>query len=150
VIFFLPGLILGVGYLVASILRKRASSMKPAAPSHRQAHFARAPEVVVVVTLAFMAANPLARADSATPFASVCEASAPHEAKLLADELYTKGDYQHAAACYDASGDPLRAQRAFLKAVGPNSENVARGLRDENDAAKALVNKMRNAFHSAH
>jgi hypothetical protein len=93
---------------------------------------------------------PLALADPTSDGSHSCEAAQPQEAKALADALYEKGDYQHAGECYDAAGDPMRAQRAYLKAVGPNSEAAARGLKADTSTAKALFTQVQQAFRSNH
>ena len=100
--------------------------------------------------LAWLGATHLALADPAAGGAQACQAATPQEAKVLADALYEKGEFQRAGECYDVAGDSLRAQRAFLKAVGPSSEATARGLREERDAAKALFARTEQAFHSNH
>jgi hypothetical protein len=103
---------------------------------------------LVILVLALLAASHVARAD---PHESQgCEVADAGKAKLLADELYDKGEYQRAGVCYDAAGDQLRAQRAFLKAVGPNSEIAARDLKKELNTAKALANKVQQAFRGDH
>jgi len=100
--------------------------------------------------LAWLGASHLALADPAAGSMHACEATAPQEAKVLADALYEKGDFQRAGECYDAAGDSLRAQRAFLKAVGPSGEEAARGLREDREAAKALFAQAQRAFRNNH
>ena len=92
----------------------------------------------------------LALADPIPDRPHSCEAAQPQEAKALADSLYEKGEYQHAGECYDAAGDLMRAQRAYLKAVGPNSESAARGLKADSSAAKALFTQVQQAFRTSH
>jgi hypothetical protein len=72
------------------------------------------------------------------------------EAGTLADKLFEKGEYQHAGACYQAAGDMVHANLAFLKAVGPDSEDTARALKTQRDAAKSLFGKVEDAFRSGH
>ena len=101
-------------------------------------------------TLACFAANHFVLADPAPDESRACEAANPREAKSLADVLYEKREYQRAGECYEAAGDPSRAQLAFLKAAGPNGEKAARALRDQPDAARALATQVQRAFRSDH
>jgi hypothetical protein len=100
--------------------------------------------------LACVAAAHLAIADPATGTPSACEVSSPREAGTLADKLFEKGEYQHAGACYQAAGDMVHANLAFLKAAGPDSEDTARALKAQRDAAKSLFGKVEDAFRSGH
>jgi hypothetical protein len=151
-IFFLPGFFLGGAYLFAAIFQRRLrlAAIKRPTESRLPRLHRRVGEGLVILGLAFLAPSHVALADPATGQSVPCEASDAHEAKRLADVLYDKGEYQRAGVCYDAAGDQLRAQRAFLKAVGPSSESAARGLRQESDAARALFNKVGDAFRSTH
>ena len=97
---------------------------------------------------AWLAATGLAIAGPAADEPHRCEAASPAEATALAERLYETRDYQRAGECYEAAGDFSRAQQAFLAAVGPNGEATARGLKEQHDTAKALLNKVRQAFHS--
>ncbi len=42
------------------------------------------------------------------------------------------------------------ANLAFLKAAAPQSEDTARGLKAQRDAAKSLFATVGHAFHSGH
>lgn len=95
-----------------------------------------------------LAATGLAIAGPAADEPRRCEAASPAEATALAERLYETRDYQRAGECYEAAGDFSRAQQAFLAAVGPNGEATARGLKEQHDTAKSLLNKVRQAFHS--
>jgi hypothetical protein len=150
VIFFLPGFFLGVAYLLAAIVqsRLRLTTTKRAGQTRLARHHWRTGAGLVILGLAFLAASHVVLAD---PHESQgCEVADAGKAKLLADQLYDKGEYQRAGVCYDAAGDQLHAQRAFLKAVGPNSEIAAHDLRKELNTAKALANKVQQAFRSDH
>jgi hypothetical protein len=103
-----------------------------------------------VLGWACLAATRLVLADPAANPASPCESTSPQAAKSLADLLYERGEYQRAGACYQAAGDPSRAQQAFLKAVGPNSEATARAFKEQQDAAKSLATKLQQAFRRDH
>jgi hypothetical protein len=102
------------------------------------------------VAWAALAATRLAFADPAPDAAGSCAAANPQEAKVLADRLYENGEYQRAGECYDRAGDPMRAQRAFVRAAGPSAETAARGLKDEGHTAKALFAQVEQAFRSNH
>ena len=88
--------------------------------------------------LACVAAAHVAIADPATETSSACEVSSPREAGTLADKLFEKGEYQHAGACYQACGYGHR-QLAFLKAVGPDSEEISRALKAQGDAVMEIA-----------
>src|SRR5579863_7779298 len=79
-----------------------------------------------------------------------CEVTSAQEAETLADMLYEKQQYQRAGECYQVAGNLPRAQQAFLKAVGPNSEAMGHALKDQGDAAKSLFVKVQRAFRSEH
>ena len=91
-----------------------------------------------------------ARADSPAAPTSRCAVMSAPQAKSLADVLYEQGEYQRAAECYEVAGEPARAQLAYLKAAGPNGESTARGLREERDAAQALIAQVQRAFRKDH
>ena len=44
----------------------------------------------------------------------------------------------------------VHANLAFLKAVGPDSEDTAKALKAQGDAAKSLFTKVERAFRSSH
>ena len=100
---------------------------------------------------ALLAATRLVLADPAHE-SRACEAASPktQEARSQADVLYERGEYQRAGECYQAAGDASRAQLAFLKAVGPNSDATARAFRQQQHAAKSLLTKVQQAFRSDH
>ena len=100
--------------------------------------------------LAWVAAAQVAFADPAPEALRACEAVSPQDARVLADKLFEKGDYQHAGACYQAAGDMAHANLAFLQAVGPQSEDTARALKAQRDAAKSLFASVGHAFHGSH
>jgi hypothetical protein len=103
-----------------------------------------------VLGWACLAAYRLVLADPALEGPHPCEVASPQEARSLGDALYEKSEYQRAGECYQAAGDPSRAQQAFLKAVGPKSETAARAAREQRDAAKALFTRVQQAFRSNH
>lgn len=69
---------------------------------------------------------------------------------MLADKLFEKGEYGHAGACYQAAGDLVHANLAYLKAVGPESQDTARALKAQRDAAKSLLTTVQHAFRDDH
>ncbi|MGO9853394.1 MAG: hypothetical protein ACLPTM_17505 [Steroidobacteraceae bacterium] len=103
-----------------------------------------------VCGLVGVAAAHVALADPAAEASRACEAASPQEARTLADKLLEKGEYQHAGACYQAAGDMAHANLAFLKAVGSQSEDTARALKAQRDAAKSLFATVEHAFRSGH
>jgi hypothetical protein len=151
VIFFLPWFLLGAGYLVQSFARRAVQGMPGRASGAVRAYRRswRLGGLTIVALLALAAAHH-AFADSSAAGAGRCAATTPEAAQSLADLLYDKGDYQRAGECYDAAGDSLRAQRAFLRAVRPNTEAAARGVREDSDNAKALFSRLGQAFRSNH
>lgn len=100
--------------------------------------------------LAWAVIAQVAVADPAPQAPSTCGAASPHEASVLADKLFEKGEYQRAGACYQAAGDMVHANLAFLQAVGPQSEDTAQGLKAQREAAKSLLASVQHAFHSSH
>ncbi len=105
------------------------------------------------VRFAGLAGVALAQVAFAGPAAEplrVCEAASPHEAAVLADELFERAEYQHAGACYQLAGDMAHANLAYLKASGPQGEDTARALKAQGDAAKALFASVGHALHKDH
>jgi hypothetical protein len=99
--------------------------------------------------LACIAAAYVATANPATETPRGCEVSSPQAARTLADKLFEKGEYQRAGACYQAAGDMVHANLAFLKAVGPDSEDSARAVKAQADSAKSLFATVEHAFRSS-
>ena len=104
----------------------------------------------ILWALACFASAQIAIADPALAAPRACEVANPPEASALADRLFEKGEYQHAGVCYQVAGDMVHANLAFLKAAAPQSEDTARALKTQRDAAKALFAKVGNTFHSGH
>ena len=105
---------------------------------------------VRVWALAFFAAVRVASADPALDPPRTCQAANSQEAEALAEALFNKGEYQRAGVCYQAAGDMVHANLAFLEAAGPASEDTARGLKSQRDAAKSLFASVEHAFHGNH
>lgn len=143
VVAFVPWLILGVGlllYAAAQRLRQPLGS-----PSR-----ARRLHIMSVLALGLLAATRIVMADPAAAQSRTCEAATAPEARVLADKLYEKGEYQRAGECYQAAGDMVHANLAFLQAAGPTGEDTARGLKTQSDAAKALFASVGQAFRKSH
>jgi len=152
VVFFLPWLLVGVAYIFEALLRRRVrlASLQRAVDTHLHRHPRRIGASLMILGLVCLAAIHVARADPATETARACEVSAPREARQLADQLYERGEYQRAGACYDLAGDPLRAQRAYLKAAGPGTEATARRLKEQGNTANAMFSQVERAFRGTH
>jgi hypothetical protein len=107
-------------------------------------------QTMMLVGVFLLTATRVLFADPLQGRAANCEVTGTQQAESLANTLYEKQQYQHAGECYQAAGDLSRAQQAFLKAVGPNSEAAGHALKDQGDAAKALFAKVQRGFHSQH
>lgn len=92
----------------------------------------------------------LARADPAIEDHQGCPVVSIEEAHSLADRLYEQHSYRQAGACYLAAGDYDRANRAFVKAVGPSSAVTARQLSDQGERSKTILRNLQLAFSSHH
>ncbi|HEY6922296.1 MAG TPA: hypothetical protein VI653_02420 [Steroidobacteraceae bacterium] len=104
----------------------------------------------VVAAALFLAATPLALADAALEERAPCPVSSQEQARGLAEVLFQQGDFQHSGACYQAAGEYALANRAFLKAVEPQSAKTAQQLSDQGEQAKALAHKLQRAFGVEH
>jgi hypothetical protein len=100
--------------------------------------------------LAGVVAAQMALADPAPQTQLTCPAAGSPEAEILADKLFERGEYQQAGACYQAAGDMVHANLAFLKAARIRSEDTARTLKAQQEAAKSLFARVGNAFHGSH
>jgi hypothetical protein len=101
--------------------------------------------------LVLLTAASLVLADPA-PAEEHCPASvaSPEQARWLADALFEQGAYQRAGICYEAAGEHALANKAFLKAVGPQSSTTTRQLSEQRDQAKALFRQLQQAFNPGH
>jgi hypothetical protein len=104
---------------------------------------------IIALSLLLTAAPPTF-ADPALEGHPHCAVSTREEARSLGDVLFEQGAYQHAGECYEAAGEFALADRALLKAVGPESAATARKLADQRDQAKALMRKVQQAFRADH
>ena len=96
-----------------------------------------------------LTAAPLVLADPAVEEGQSCPVST-EQAHSLADRLSEQGRYQLAGECYLAAGDHDRANRAFVKAVGPASTATARQLTEQGERAKTMLHNVQIAFTSHH
>lgn len=110
----------------------------------------RSATTVYLSALACIAAAHAAMADPAAAAPRACEVASPQDAMVLADRFFEKREYQHAGVCYQAAGDMVHANLAFLKAAEPQSEDTARDLRAQRETAKALFARVGSAFRSGH
>jgi hypothetical protein len=145
VIFFLPWVLLSGAYLLAWVLHRRV----PYRRSRVRVTGSVAKGLSIMGLSLLLAAAPLAFADPALEEHQGCPVSA-EEAHSLADGLFEQGSYQAAGACYLAAGDYDRANRAFVKAVGPASAATARQLSDQGAQAKTMLHNLQLAFSSHH
>lgn len=131
--------------MLASLLHRRMLHRSSGARGSR----AGAAGLLIVALGLLMGAAPLARADPAHEEHQSCPV-ASEEAHSLADRLFEEGSYQAAGACYLAAGDYDRANRAFVKAVGPASAATARQLSDQGTQAKTMLHNLQLAFAPHH
>lgn len=145
VIAFVPWLILGAGLLLyAAAQRLRQPLGSPSRSRRLQIN------IMGVLTLGLLAATRAVMADPTPAQSRTCEVATTQEARSLADRLYEKGEYQRAGECYQAAGDMVHANLAFMQAAGPAGEDTARGLKTQRDAAKALFAGVGQAFKKSH
>jgi hypothetical protein len=153
VIVFVPWFYLGLALLLRavhkspiSVVHRRASAIREERrPLLPRGHQFRG---ISIWALACVAAAHVAIADPAAESPRACEVKSPREAGALADKLFERGAYQRAGACYQAAGDMVHANLAFLKAVGPESEDTARALKSQGEAAKSLFATVGQAFRA--
>jgi hypothetical protein len=146
IVFFFPWLALGIAFLLQSV-RKPAL---PASTKKEATHLGfRVRRLLAIGLYAFtsLAATGTVLGDPA-PAAEprACASISPGQASTLADNLYQKGDYQHAGECYEAAGDMEHANMAFVKATGPKSVETGQALMSQADSAKALFASVRKAI----
>jgi hypothetical protein len=155
-IFFLPWLLLGTVYLSEWALSRFSRPIKLASIGAR--HRIAFPEgglrivglgLLIALGLLLMSAS-VARADPVPEGLASCPVTAKEEARKLGDSLYEQGAYQKAGACYQAAGEYDLANRAFVRAVGPQSTATASQLSGQRDQAKMLARRIELTFHSGH
>ena len=145
VVFFLPWVLLSGAYLLAWVLHRRVLHRRSRARLSRPDTKALS---IMGLSLLLVAAR-LALAAPGTEDREGCPVST-EEARSLGDSLFEQGSYQAAGECYLAARDYDRANRAFVKAVGPASASTASQLSDQGELAKSMLRKLQGAFRSQH
>jgi hypothetical protein len=156
IIFFLPFLLLGSAYLSEWAFHRlsRPIWMASIGARYRTAF----PEgrlrivglgLLIGLGLLLISAS-VALADPAPEAHASCSVTAKEEARRLGDSLYEQGAYQSAGECYQAAGEFGLANRAFVRAVGPQSAATASQLSGQRDQAKMMVRKIELSFHTGH
>jgi hypothetical protein len=149
VIAFLPWFLLGSAYLLRSVYTQAMRAPRKSVTTRlrpRKGHILWA----LAWGFAYLAAARGILADPPGAAPRACAAASQQQARSLADRLYEKGDYQRAGECYEVAGDMQHADRAFVKATGPKSEEAARDLKAQAHTAQALFARVGQAFRSNH
>ena len=150
VIFFFPWFFLGSAYLGAWVLQRASRPVVLAADRSRQRRALPA-GILLIIALGFLLiVAPLAFADPPLEADAPCPVTSTEQARSLADTLFGQGAYQRAGKCYEAAGEYALANRAFLKAVEPQSAQTARQLSEQRDQAKTMLRQVGLAFHGGH
>jgi hypothetical protein len=155
VIFFLPWLLLGGAYLSEWALHRLSSPIRLPSIGARD-RMANPAGSLRIVGLALLVGLGFFLITASTALADpVPETHAPcpptqEEARRLGDSLYEQGAYQSAGECYQAAGEYGLANRAFVKAVGPQSTVTAGQLSEQRDRAKMMLRKVELAFRTEH
>jgi len=156
VIFFLPWLLLGSAYLGGWALHRLPTLTRlPAIGTRYRVAFAagrlRIAGLGLLIGLGLLLITAsVALADPVPEAHAPCPVTAQEEARRLGDSLFEQGAYQSAGECYQAAGEYGLANRAFVKAVGPQSEVTASQLSEQRDQAKTMLRKVQLAFQSKH
>jgi hypothetical protein len=149
-IFFLPWLLLGSAYLLEWVLhlRSRSIALPSVGPRHRTAFPVG---ILLLFALGFLLIlAPLALADPVPEAHPACPVSSAEQARSLADTLFEQAAYQGAGKCYEAAGEYALANRAFMKAVEPQSAQTVRQLSEQRDQARTMLHKVELAFRAGH
>jgi hypothetical protein len=96
------------------------------------------------------AAASLAFGDPPVAKHETCPAATRQEARRLGDDLAKQGFYQRAGGCYEAAEEYGLANRAFLEAVEPESQAIARQVSVQRDQTKAMLRKLQQAWGPKH
>ena len=155
-IFFLPWLLLGSVYLSGWAFYRLSRPIKLASTGARYRVSWAAGSLRIVglglligLGLLLITAS-VALADPVPGARAPCAVTAQEEARKLGDSLYEQGAYQSAGECYQVAGEYDLANRAFVKAVGPQSAVAANQLSEQRDQAKTMLRKVELAFHARH
>jgi hypothetical protein len=113
---------------------------------------ARLPNVrLQTITLSLLLeAAPLVFADPPVAGHETCPVTAREEARRLGDGLLKQGLYQRAGACYEVAEEYGRANRAFVEAVEPESQAIARQASIQRDQTKAMLRRLQQAWAPKH
>src|SRR5215831_21082290 len=156
VIFFLPWLLLGSAYLSEWAFHRLSRPIRLASIGVRgriaySAGGLRIAGVSLLIGLGLLLITAsVALADPVPEAHAPCAVTSHEEARTLGDNLYEQGAYQRAGECYQAAGEYGLANRAFVKAVGPQSQVTASQLSEQRDQAKTMLRKVQLAFQSKH
>jgi hypothetical protein len=156
VIFFLPWLLLGGAYLSEWALHRLSRPIRLASlgARYRMAIPAGSLRIVGLGLLVGLGFFPItastALADPVPETHAPCPVTTQEDARTLGDSLYEQGAYQNAGECYQAAGEYGLANRAFVKAVGPQSTVTAGQLSEQRDRAKMMLRKVELAFRTEH
>jgi len=155
-IFFIPWLLLGGAYLTEWAFNRLPRPIRLASIGvrYRLAFPAGSLRIVglgllIGLGLLLITAS-VALADPVPEARASCPVTAQEEARKLGDSLYEQGAYQSAGECYQAAGEYDLANRAFVKAVGPQSAATASQLSGQRDQAKMMLRKIELTFHHEH
>lgn len=77
-----------------------------------------------------------------------CTTASPERAHQLAVEAWQDGSYHLAGECYLAAGEPVMADRAFVKAVAPQAALTARKLAENRDEVEAQIRQWKQAVQA--
>lgn len=154
-VFFLPWLFLGSAYLLQSVLHLDPGSIRMASTGirHRMPLPAGRLRLIGFVGIGFLLIlifAPVVRADPMPEAHTPCPVATQEEARKLGDVLFEQGAYQRAGECYQAAGEYGLANRAFVKAVGPQSAVTASQLSQQRDQAKTMLRNVQLALHAEH
>jgi hypothetical protein len=155
-IFFLPWLFVGSAYLSNWALHRVSRPIKLASIGARYpvgfvAARLRLAGLGLLIGLGLLLITAsVARADPVPETPAPCPVTTHEAARRLADSLFEQGAYRSAGECYQAAGEYDLANRAFVKAVGPQSAVTANQLSEQRDQAKTMLRKVQLAFHSEH
>lgn len=97
----------------------------------------------VIAAALLLSVSSLAVAD---PGHGQCPVSTREQAHTLAESYFEQGAYQRAGACYEAAGEYARANRAYVRAVEPESTVTRQRASEQGEQAKALLRQVRLAF----
>ena len=150
VVFFLPWFVLGSVYLGDWALDRGARWIGRASTGTREGLGFSAARLRLIALALLLITAPLALADPQPGAQAPCAVTTPAEARTLGDTLFDQGAYQRAGDCYQAAGELALANRAYVKAVEPQSAATARQLSDQRDQAKTMLRKVELAFHPGH